>query len=172
MHGVPVGAIIAFPGEILQQTGSETTSGINLNIHPWKICDGSSLKIDEYPELHAVIGKMYGSDDDQHFNLPDFQGYFLRGVDPDKKRDKDDRDPPPNPGALSNGPGTTQKDALRDHTHDLKWGAGTMVGETGSQVIMSGSSQTGKIHPESGVNVSTYETRAMNIAVNWLIKTK
>lgn len=169
--GIPVGAIIAFPGEILQQAGKETQAGINLHLHPWMICDGSSILIDEFYDLFTVIGKMYGGDD-THFNLPDYQGYFLRGVDLDKTRDKDKRDPPANPGVWDNGPGTTQKDALRDHTHDLSWGSGVMAGETGSEVIMSGKSQTGNIHPETGVNISSFETRAMNIAVNWLIKTR
>ena len=43
-------------------------------------CDGSSCLIEDYPELHAAIGNTYGSVDDYHFNLPDFQGVFFRGA--------------------------------------------------------------------------------------------
>lgn len=50
-------------------------------------CDGSSLlradsaegMNDGYADLFAAIGTIYGAEDDYHFNLPDFQGKFLRG---------------------------------------------------------------------------------------------
>ena len=47
-------------------------------------CDGSSCLIEDYPELHAAIGNTYGSVDDYHFNLPDFQGVFFRGAGGEK----------------------------------------------------------------------------------------
>lgn len=42
-------------------------------------CDGSSLLRTDYTELFEAIGTIYGFTDDYHFNLPDFQGKFLRG---------------------------------------------------------------------------------------------
>lgn len=50
-------------------------------------CDGSSLlradsaegMNDGYADLFKAIGTIYGAEDDYHFNLPDFQGKFLRG---------------------------------------------------------------------------------------------
>lgn len=46
----------------------------------WLNCDGSSVLISAYPELHAVIGTAFGSVDGTHFNLPDFGGKFALGV--------------------------------------------------------------------------------------------
>lgn len=55
----------------------------------WLIRDGSSLAIADHSGLYAVIGKMFGSVDAEHFNLPNDLGLFERnwdngeGVDPD-----------------------------------------------------------------------------------------
>jgi len=46
----------------------------------WLNCNGSSVLISAYPELHAVIGTAFGSVDGLHFNLPDFGGKFALGV--------------------------------------------------------------------------------------------
>lgn len=43
-------------------------------------CDGSSLLRTDYDDLYDAIGTTYGAADDYHFNLPDYQGLFLRGV--------------------------------------------------------------------------------------------
>lgn len=42
-------------------------------------CDGSSLLREDYADLFAKIGTTYGAADDYHFNIPDYQGVFLRG---------------------------------------------------------------------------------------------
>ena len=42
----------------------------------------------DFPELFAVIGYTYGGNvDNNEFNLPDYQGLFLRGADPDGAAD-------------------------------------------------------------------------------------
>jgi len=48
----------------------------------WLNCDGSSVLISAYPELHAVIGTAFGSVDGTHFSLPNFTGRFAIGVSP------------------------------------------------------------------------------------------
>jgi hypothetical protein len=175
--GVPVGAIIIFPGEILQQTQTLTSAMTDLRYMPWMICDGSSLLMTEYPELFRVIGGLYGMDGNDKFKLPDYRGYFLRGVDLKKSLDKDKRTPPPGKAVYSRGIGSTQKDALRDHMHELKMS--TLSVPPGNEPPVNlevhtptPSSQTGTIYEQSDVLVSKTETRAVNIAVNWLIKTK
>lgn len=40
----------------------------------WLLCDGRSLLRSEYPLLFNVIGTSFGSDDADHFTLPDFRG--------------------------------------------------------------------------------------------------
>ena len=42
-------------------------------------CDGSSLLREDYADLFEKIGTTYGAVDDYHFNIPDYQGVFLRG---------------------------------------------------------------------------------------------
>lgn len=176
--GIPVGAIIIFPGEILQQTQTLTSAMTDLRYMPWMICDGSSLLKTEYPELYRVIGELYGADGSDKFKLPDYQGYFLRGVDLKKSLDKDDRIPPPGPAVNPRGVGSTQMDALQDHTHNLKMTAQSVTLGEGPPLNLEAappvppSSQTGTIYHQGDVRVSETETRAVNIAVNWLIKTK
>lgn len=42
------------------------------------ICAGQFLNPAEYPELFRIIGYKYGTRQD-HFKIPDYRGYFLRG---------------------------------------------------------------------------------------------
>jgi len=46
----------------------------------WKICDGSSLLIVEFPELYKVIGTTYGGDGVKTFALPDLRGRVAVGA--------------------------------------------------------------------------------------------
>ncbi|MBM7045955.1 MULTISPECIES: phage tail protein [Rhizobium] len=175
--GVPIGAIIIFPGELLQQTQTLTSAMTDLRYMPWMICDGSSLLRTEYPELFRVIGDLYGADGNDKFKLPDYRGYFLRGVDLKKSLDKDDRTPPPGTAVNPQGVGSTQKDALQDHKHKLNMTAMSVTPQETPPVNFEVAatdplSHTDTIYPEGDVRVSKTETRAVNIAVNWLIKTK
>lgn len=74
--GVPAGVIMAYGGTVAPEG--------------WDLCDGSSkLRAGAYAALFAVIGTAYGAADGTHFNLPDFRGRFLRGVDGGAGRDPD-----------------------------------------------------------------------------------
>lgn len=55
------------------QIGDYKYSASNQNKNGWLICDGSSISIDEYPDLFAVIGTTFGSGEG-YFNLPNFLG--------------------------------------------------------------------------------------------------
>ena len=70
----------------------------------WIACDGASYSTEEYPELFAVIGRIYGgveADVDIEANgdvdveiegtfcVPDYRGYFLRGTDYTENVDPD-----------------------------------------------------------------------------------
>lgn len=43
------------------------------------LCDGSELKVSEFPELYNVIGTIFGSSDSTKFNLPDLKSRTLCG---------------------------------------------------------------------------------------------
>ncbi|MBR9914013.1 MAG: tail fiber protein [Algicola sp.] len=74
--GVPIGAVFAFPSATLP-TG-------------YLSCDGSAVSRNTYAELFAVIGSTYGNGDGATtFNLPDYRGEFLRGLDNGSGTDPD-----------------------------------------------------------------------------------
>ncbi len=53
------------------------------------LCDGTSYSRAAYPALFAVIGTAFGYVDGNSFNVPDFRGQFLRGVDGTANKDPD-----------------------------------------------------------------------------------
>ena len=71
------------PGTIVGYGGETPPDG-------WLLCDGSEVSRSKYPELFAAIGTLHGEGDGQTtFNLPDYRGRFLRGVDGGVGRDPD-----------------------------------------------------------------------------------
>jgi hypothetical protein len=70
---VAVGTVVAFAGE---------------RVPPgWLLCDGRALDREAWPELFSVLGTTHGTgvslvgEEVGDFNLPDYRGRFLRGVD-------------------------------------------------------------------------------------------
>lgn len=56
----------------------------------WLLCDGSAISRTTYASLFAIIGTSHGSGDGSTtFNIPDYRGRFLRGVDSGAGRDPD-----------------------------------------------------------------------------------
>lgn len=60
------------PGMIVQFAHGDTPVG-------YLKCDGTEYLREDYPDLFAVIGTIYGSSDSTTFKVPDFRGVFLRG---------------------------------------------------------------------------------------------
>jgi hypothetical protein len=111
---VPIGTVMAFAGE-----DSQLPDG-------WEYCDGRSLLRSEYPRLYSVIGTTYGNvQGSQYFNVPDYRGAFLRGVDTSyalnrasgRDVDRSTRTPHPNGNQVGNRVGTVQEDAFQGHVH-------------------------------------------------------
>jgi hypothetical protein len=73
---VPTGTVVAFAG-----TPMRVPTG-------WLPCDGRSVTRAMYPTLFDAIGTAHGGDG-TNFNLPDYRGRFLRGVDSGAMRDPD-----------------------------------------------------------------------------------
>jgi phage-related tail fiber protein len=75
-NAVPPGSVVAF-------VGSNAPSG-------WLLCDGSAVSRTTYASLFAAIAITHGGGDGvATFNLPDYRGRFLRGVDGTAGRDPD-----------------------------------------------------------------------------------
>ncbi|WP_459210835.1 tail fiber protein [Aquimarina rhabdastrellae] len=176
---LPVGAVTAFVGDVAsyQQSKGDTSTHTTAPIEAfgWMLCDGSSLKASEYPELYSALGDLYGSSGsgkDLEFNLPDLRGQFLRGIGTDKASIEDRTKAP---GGKEDGVGSTQKDALQKHQHVYTKPTGTPApGESAEgTATVNTEAYTGPPTSEtdkSAINVSQYETRPVNVFVNYLIK--
>jgi len=91
----PVGSIIAYT--------------VGVSPPGWRICDGSEVHRYAYAKLFNVIGTTFGAGDGETtFNLPNYQGAFLRGTGTD-----------PTFGVYS-GPAANQlqQHATQTHKHD------------------------------------------------------
>jgi microcystin-dependent protein len=182
---LPAGCVVAFAGEI---SGSPAPYVIDIERWGWMVCDGRQLRIAMYPELFAVLGFRYVHrgepttlpDDPQQaaaaaFRIPDYRGYFLRGVnggggvDPDL----DSRVSPS--GATSSEVGSLQQHALQDHAHRFRQ-VSQATGGTGEPVAGVPDQQDETVQaPQPRDNasvffVSTDETRPKNMYVYYIVR--
>lgn len=136
------------------------------------LCDGTAYSRTTYPALFTILGTLYGvGDGSTTFNIPDYRGYFLRGLDNGRGID------------TGRTMGTIQADALGTHTHTItddghthdvtaSKQTGTSLGgpnnNTGTNfTFATTSSTTGIIINATG----DVETRPKNISINFVIKT-
>lgn len=81
---VPVGELVV--GTVIPYSGRINAS--SLEQQGWLYCDGSAVARASYAQLFTVIGTLHGVGDGVNtFNLPDYRGYSLRGVDDGTGRD-------------------------------------------------------------------------------------
>jgi microcystin-dependent protein len=107
---IPAGIVVAY-------AGSTAPSG-------YLLCNGEAVSRSQYPTLYTVIGTMHGKGDGSTtFNLPDYRGRFLRGVDGTAGRDPDSskRAGPTasNGGNAGNNVGSIQDSQLGAHSHGV-----------------------------------------------------
>jgi microcystin-dependent protein len=168
---MPVGAVIAFAGAAANSASIEDLG--------WMVCDGRELQVASYPQLFVVLGNLYGGAE-RTFKLPDYRGYFLRGLDDGAGRDGDagKRTDPSGGGGLNQGVGSRQTDALQTHEHIYKSApapatpsqGGAAAGAPPGQPTLTEGGPTDSLAAPGGVRVSTSETRPKNVYVNYLIK--
>jgi len=177
--GMPVGAVIAFAGEIRSKHNEQGSHKTNLPMFNWLLCDGSTVKIAQYPELFAALGYRYGGHENNggQFTLPDYQGTFLRGVSSKDKGSLESRTSSNTSNAQikHNSVGSTQKYALLNHKHTYnKPKRGQVVPAEPPEGGISSypaSDVTGKPTTKSAY-LSELEVRPANTFVYWLIKAK
>lgn len=104
---IPTGSIFTFPM-------ATTPTG-------YLVCDGSAVSRTTYADLFAVLGTTYGAGNGSTtFNLPDYRGQFLRGldsgsgIDPDANTRQDRGD-----GTVGDYVGTTQNHEMESHLHQI-----------------------------------------------------
>jgi microcystin-dependent protein len=97
---LPVGSVIVFAGS---ESAMQKLEG-------WLVCDDSEVNKTIYPDLFAAIGFTNGGNGTDKFNLPQYQGYFLRGVDQGAGHDPnaDARTMPASLGNAGDNPGSIQ----------------------------------------------------------------
>jgi microcystin-dependent protein len=89
---VPIGSVITYAGGVDSSNGFITEDKIiskkdGMTGAVWLVCNGAELKVIEFGELSRAIGDTYGGKHDPAtgklsvFNLPNYGGMFLRGID-------------------------------------------------------------------------------------------
>ncbi len=99
-QSLPVGSIVSYAGNL------DNAELIKIG---WHICDGTEMEVLAHSDLHDVIRNINGGDG-KHFNLPNYQGRFMRCVDPTGKVDKgaSDRTSPAAGGATGRCVGSVE----------------------------------------------------------------
>lgn len=172
---IPVGTVVAFAGKIASSPSilpSEYTTPIES--FGWMVCDGRKFLVSEYPELFAVLGYLYGGENGE-FNVPDYRGLFLRGVDGDANNDPDKSSRKNVNNNPDDGVGSKQEDALQTHQHEYNEVPTTpnlMQGDKGQTIAaLPTTGLTGTPTNTSGnVRTSDGETRPKNVYVHYIIK--
>ncbi len=137
----------------------------------WLFCDGSAVSRTTYAALFSAIGTWHGAGNGTTtFNLPDYRGVFLRGVDAGRGL---------NPNRVF---ASYEDDAFKSHNHSINdpshahstigvandgnFGAGGSAGYSSGTTNTAGSNTGITINNSGGA-----ETRPRNVAVYYCIKT-
>jgi len=168
--GGPVGSVMAYAGAV--DTPERETL---LAAQGWLVCDGRTLEVATYPQLFAAIGYLYGGRDAE-FRLPDYRGYFLRGVDGGRGIDPDAWIRVAAEGGQADGVGSTQRSALQDHAHryaqprEMQFPGGNMGAVPG--IAGNADAVTNEPVGMGGApfQVSEGETRPVNVYVHYIIR--
>lgn len=145
----------------------------------WLLCDGSSVAINDYPELHAAIKKGWGSGNSSgEFRLPDLRGQFLRGVESsiDGKSsgtDPGDRHTKYEGGNTGIEVGTYQDEDYKSHPHyyrEWRWQVGVHGGGSYNDILTANRGNNPLVETEN--NPGGKETRPDNAAVYYIIRGK
>jgi microcystin-dependent protein len=169
--GLPAGSVVAFAGEIGADVGPHV---IDIERWGWMVCDGRQLQIAMYPELFAVLGFRYvhQGDPQDMFRIPDYRGYFLRGVSGDSVADPDARIRVSPSQVKSSEVGSIQQHALQNHEHFFQQ-VSHPTGGTGPAVAGLATEQgktTGLQFPDGEDHSSPYETRPKNMYIYYIIR--
>ncbi len=149
----PIGSVLAYAG-----ANTAVPAG-------WVICNGEAISRTTYAALFSVIGVIYGfGDQSTTFNVPDYRGQFLRGMDYGLGQDPDagSRIAQTNGTALGDNVGSRQGDELASHTHDYQ------MSTYNCNTNWSGDDWGNTTQPTTATGGN--ETRPKNVYVNFIIR--
>lgn len=155
LAALPPGVVLPFAGDVTSPPAG------------WLVCDGSAVSRTQYAALFTAVGTAHGAGDGTTtFNLPDYRGLFLRGVDSGVGNDPDaaSRVAAAAGGNTGDLVGSVQADDFKSHTHDAKGTADVTAG-IGTSVLTATANT-----PASLLATGGNETRPKNAGVHWLIK--
>lgn len=157
-NGVLTGTVVAF-------AGTSAPPG-------WLPCDGAPVTRAAYPALFGVLGVAHGSGDGTTtFNVPDYRGRFLRGVDGTAGRDPDaaSRTAATLGGAVGNTVGSVQDEEFKSHIHQASRNDFLMAcTNPPTSIVANGQGGCKDAPPTAAAGGS--ETRPKNAYVNWIIR--
>ena len=155
------------PGSVLAFAGTDVPDG-------FLMCDGTAKDRNRYSVLFNILQTTHGRGDGvKTFNLPDYRGRFLRGVDGNAGQDPDSgaRTPSALGGTGGNNVGSVQLDEFNSHTHmpengsSLMGSGGPVLSDFGGYVVGQQPFKATSLPPKGGK-----ETRPKNVYVNYIIK--
>jgi microcystin-dependent protein len=165
----PSGAVMAF-------AGSTPPEG-------WLLCNGLAVSRTTYSSLFSAIGTSHGlGDNSSTFNLPNYQGLFLRGRANGSSNDPDrnSRTAMNSGGSIGDSVGSFQEDSVQVHDHFYIYRERNSTRPTGSTVNLDDSTgwqsdgDLDRIRYYTEVSGFTgkfsSETRPRNASVNYIIK--
>lgn len=160
----PIGTVISYAGK------ADGANSQALASAGWLLCDGAEIDRTKYKSLFGVIGDIHGRGNaTTTFNLPDYRGRFLRGVDNGRGRDPDAaRRSAAAPGGLTGDTvGSIQGDEVRAHDH----GTTHMIFDDTHDGVDSALKHSYEHHnePRRTEPWGGSETRPINAYVHWLI---
>jgi microcystin-dependent protein len=166
LAAVPTGTVIAFAGE-------KIPAG-------WELCDGRLVDKNDprFRVLFDVIGTVHGGNASPNFQLPDYRGMFLRGVDPQGVRDlkAKERQAPgqDNTGNAGARLGSIQEDEFKSHKHMIP---GLHLEAADGKGFDGAGLESNSLHRDHAMahdygssTVGGVETRPKNACVNYIIK--
>ncbi len=168
-------------GEVVGSVKAWTASSVPTN---YLLCDGSAVSRTTYAALFAKIGITHGQGDGSTtFNLPNYQGRFLRGVDNAAGNDPDkaSRTAMATGGATGNSVGSVQGHGFQSHNHTYTansyWGSGALPAQAAwcaENTNQGSATATMSTAAASGgtSQATANETRPVNAYVNYLIAYK
>jgi microcystin-dependent protein len=157
---VPTGTVVAFAGPV-------APAG-------WLLCDGSAKSRTTYAALFAAIGTSSGSGDGATtFNLPDYRGSFLRGMDDGAGKDPDvaTRIASAAGGNVGDNVGSAEGASVQSHAHSITDQAHTHGVANGEWVVHTGSPAQAQYSMTSGAGVGVFDTAGTAAAYTGITET-
>ena len=139
-------------------------------------CDGAAVSRATYSELFSAIGITHGQGDGTTtFNVPDYRGLFLRGLDGGISRDPDraSRTAMNTGGNTGDNVGSVQLDAFQGHKHSVF----SLESISGAPTVCFGETFHASTNEQSAGTANGYgtarvstESRPKNANVKYFIK--